>query len=251
MSHFQEFGCKVQILTQKLNRGKFESRSREGLFIGYSETSKGYRVWLADEKRVEIATNVKFIGINRNPDVEAETNVNPTKLVPMEEPKYIDVELRSEDATTHETGEDPISISDGEDTEVDSNDYEDVMEQTPLIRGRGRPRLIRTGRRGRPRKQFNYTDQTAKHEEAASMAEVPIEEAIRGLDAEEWREAIANEVKSLLKHETWQLVDRPEQGAVIGSRIVLRNKYKEDDTLERRKARVVAKGFAQRPGGRF
>ena len=30
--------------------------------------------------------------------------------------------------------------------------------------------------------------------------------------------------------------------------MVLRNKYKPDGSLERRKARIVARGFAQRPG---
>jgi hypothetical protein len=34
----------------------------------------------------------------------------------------------------------------------------------------------------------------------------------------------------------------------VGYRTVLRNKYASDGTLDRRKARVVAKGFTQRPG---
>jgi len=51
-----------------------------------------------------------------------------------------------------------------------------------------------------------------------------------------------------LKNETWIITDRPADRNPIGSRVVLRNKYKQDGTIERRKARIVAKGFAQHPG---
>lgn len=50
---------------------------------------------------------------------------------------------------------------------------------------------------------------------------------------------------------TLGLVDRPSHEKVIGCRTVLRNKYKADRKLDRRKTRVVAKGFSQRPGVDF
>lgn len=59
---------------------------------------------------------------------------------------------------------------------------------------------------------------------------------------------MAEEVKSLIKNNTWEIIDRPENSKIIGGRFVLRNKFKPDGTLERRKARMVAQGFAQRPG---
>lgn len=43
-------------------------------------------------------------------------------------------------------------------------------------------------------------------------------------------------------------MDKPPQEKVIGCRTVLRHKYKPDGSLDRHKTRVVAKGFAQRPG---
>uniref|UniRef100_A0A1Y1K554 Reverse transcriptase Ty1/copia-type domain-containing protein n=1 Tax=Photinus pyralis TaxID=7054 RepID=A0A1Y1K554_PHOPY len=50
---------------------------------------------------------------------------------------------------------------------------------------------------------------------------------------------------------TWELVERPPNQEVIGSRIVLRNKYSSDGTLLRRTARLVAQEFGQRPGTHF
>ena len=46
-------------------------------------------------------------------------------------------------------------------------------------------------------------------------------------------------------------LDHPDDRVIIGSRFVLRNKFKPDGTLERRKARLVARGFTQRPGIHF
>jgi len=54
-------------------------------------------------------------------------------------------------------------------------------------------------------------------------------------------------LKSIIENDIWKIVKRFESAEVIGS-MILRNKYKPDGTIERRKARLVARGFAQRPG---
>jgi len=59
---------------------------------------------------------------------------------------------------------------------------------------------------------------------------------------------MASEVKSLLRMNAWEVVERPEERKVIGSRIVLRNKYDSEERIERRKARLVAQGCSQFPG---
>lgn len=59
---------------------------------------------------------------------------------------------------------------------------------------------------------------------------------------------IGSEIRNLIENDTWKIVNRPTDRKVIGSRIVLRNKYGTDGSLERRKARVVARGFSQCPG---
>ncbi|KAH0820277.1 hypothetical protein GEV33_002514 [Tenebrio molitor] len=92
---------------------------------------------------------------------------------------------------------------------------------------------------------------TAEIEEEAFISEIPARRAMNSPEVDEWYDAMAVEIRSIIKNNTWKLVKRPDYREVIGSRIVLRNKYTANGTLERRKARLVAQGFSQRPGVHF
>ena len=56
------------------------------------------------------------------------------------------------------------------------------------------------------------------------------------------------EMKSLQKNETWELVDRPPRKKPVGCRWVYIVKHKADGTIERFKARLVTKGYTQTYG---
>mgnify|MGYP004622524293 FL=1 len=63
-----------------------------------------------------------------------------------------------------------------------------------------------------------------------------------------WKAAMNEEMKSLQKNETWDLVDCPPGKKSVGCRWVYSVKYKSDGTIERFKARLVAKGYTQTYG---
>ena len=44
ISYLRVFGCKWFILNTKDNLGNFDSKADEGIFLGYSTSSKAYRV---------------------------------------------------------------------------------------------------------------------------------------------------------------------------------------------------------------
>jgi len=56
------------------------------------------------------------------------------------------------------------------------------------------------------------------------------------------------EMKSLQKNETWELVDPPPGKKPVGCRWIYTVKYKADGTIKRFKARLVAKGYTQTYG---
>ena len=53
------------------------------------------------------------------------------------------------------------------------------------------------------------------------------------------------ELDQIEKNDTWELVPRPKNKNVIGTKWVFRNKLNEDGQVTRNKARLVCKGYAQ------
>jgi hypothetical protein len=56
------------------------------------------------------------------------------------------------------------------------------------------------------------------------------------------------EFNALVKNDTWDLVSLPKGKDVIGTKWVYKTKYKSDGTIDKHKAHLVAKGYAQKEG---
>ncbi|GJT57782.1 retrovirus-related pol polyprotein from transposon TNT 1-94 [Tanacetum coccineum] len=60
LEYLKVFGCKVFILNTKVHLIKFDPKSYEGVFLGYSQTSKAYIVLNKETMRIEESLNVTF-----------------------------------------------------------------------------------------------------------------------------------------------------------------------------------------------
>ncbi|KAI3770821.1 hypothetical protein L6452_01966 [Arctium lappa] len=60
IKHFHVFGCRSFVLNDGENLNKFRPKANEGIFIGYSQTSVAYRVYLKKSKTVIESVNVTF-----------------------------------------------------------------------------------------------------------------------------------------------------------------------------------------------
>ena len=56
------------------------------------------------------------------------------------------------------------------------------------------------------------------------------------------------EMFQIEKNETWELVPRPKDKNIIGTKWVFKNKMNEDGQIIRNKARLVCKGYSQIEG---
>ena len=73
-------------------------------------------------------------------------------------------------------------------------------------------------------------------------------EAMESEERDQWIEALEDEIQSLHKNKTWTLVKRQPGMNVIKNKWVFRIKRKGDGSVDRFRARLVAKGFSQKPG---
>jgi hypothetical protein len=73
-------------------------------------------------------------------------------------------------------------------------------------------------------------------------------EAMASRDVAFWKEAINDEMDSIVSNNTWILVDLPSGSKPIGCKWMFRRKYNTDGSLQTFKARLVAKGFRQKKG---
>ncbi|GJZ73524.1 retrovirus-related pol polyprotein from transposon TNT 1-94 [Tanacetum coccineum] len=75
-----------------------------------------------------------------------------------------------------------------------------------------------------------------------------LQEALNNPDASFWKEAMQEEIEALHKNKTWELVPLPGGRKPIGNKWVYKIKRNGDDQVERYRARLVVKGYAQKEG---
>jgi hypothetical protein len=64
----------------------------------------------------------------------------------------------------------------------------------------------------------------------------------------DWVNEMHEELNNFTRNEVWELVERPKNHNVIGTKWVFRNKHNEDGLVVRNKARLVAQGYTQVEG---
>ncbi|PRQ60643.1 putative RNA-directed DNA polymerase [Rosa chinensis] len=64
----------------------------------------------------------------------------------------------------------------------------------------------------------------------------------------EWKQAMADELQALNDNNTWSIVQIPKGKKAVGCRWIYKTKFHSDGTVERHKARLMARGFTQTYG---
>ena len=153
-------GSRVIALNKGHKGGKFSPKGEEYVLVGYSETSKAYRLWKPGSKTVIKARDVKFIEEYGSPTMINSSSLpfttsNEEYVIPdvLENPKE---ESHCEKEETEDEGE------------VYSESEEEVEKKIELQRGPGRPKLVKTGKPGRRRKMYNMVQKKFTDPETSS-----------------------------------------------------------------------------------
>lgn len=275
--YMQVFGAKVYYKDKGSQKGKFDSNSKLGIFMGYDVQSKAYRVHDPTTRKIIVTRDVKFMNETafRNEYKEIldeEESIDSDEI--LVDLNINDREKKEEDRRTvlrakrssHRIQRSAESVCDQDEDKnrgllrrkrTATVSWEKLVE--PSKRGRGRPRLVRTGLVGRPRKEYvmkkENTDSESESENdepneqitagIASIEPITWNEIENSGNVDDWKGALEDEYLAQIKNCTWEIVSRPPNRKVIGSRFVFSTK------TTGKKVRLVAKGCSQRPGEDF
>ena len=60
VSHIKIFGCPVYVHILKEKRTKLDPSGKKGIFVGYCEVSKAFRIYISGFHHIDISRYVKF-----------------------------------------------------------------------------------------------------------------------------------------------------------------------------------------------
>ena len=98
VKYFRIFGSTCFILKDRENVGKFDSKSDEGIFLGYSFTSKAYRVY--NKRTMKVMETVNVV-IDESSDSSSQKSIEelPKEILPSE-PKEVQELIEQESASS-------------------------------------------------------------------------------------------------------------------------------------------------------
>ncbi|KAF8795519.1 Retrovirus-related Pol polyprotein like [Argiope bruennichi] len=100
VNHLKTFGCTAYLGVPKQLRKKFDMRAKKGIMLGYALRTRGYRIWLPNERKIIETINVSF-----DDDRVQEPKSSGAKL----DPRKKSIESSSESSTeSEEESEQPV-----------------------------------------------------------------------------------------------------------------------------------------------
>ena len=201
----------------KKRRQKLDSKSDKCIFIGYKDGVKGYKLWNPATATVVYIIDVIFR--------EDESCFETKEVTREKEPRKLEFNLRNE---SHD--------SDGS---IESK--EEVEVQTLVVRTFGRTR--------KQPERYSPIDFSSAFA-LSSIESDPIigKEAIYSTNNELQKKAMEEEMESLRKNDTWDLVALHNGRIPIISKWVFKRKTNATGHIKKFKARLVGKRYSQVKG---
>jgi hypothetical protein len=231
------FGCPVYSHIPKDKRNKLEPSGKKGIFVGYSDSSKAYRIYIPEQHKIEVSRDVTF-----NEKMAFNKCIKET----IEEEE---IEELNEESTENENDEKELPDHPMEPCENINSDIVPKTKKRPAwleatLQDVERVKVPEgTFRKSkRPKRFSSYATYMTKllDEEPTTF-----EEAVQ---KEQWKEAMTEEHQSIMKNEVWEIVPRAKEKSLVTSKWVYKIKHAADGSVDKYKARFIARGFSQKEG---
>ena len=248
LSNLRTFGARAYAHVPSSLRTKLDTVSEPGRFIGYASNSKGYKI-LLDNGTLTISRDITF----------DETSNMRTADAPQQHSSNSLQQTEQHSTSLSQPSNSSSTVIFGDDIEPVGASADPGTPPTPPPAAASPPIALRRTTRAaalRPAEvwqddAFRITGRTntaAVNLATTSTEPTSLDEALHSPDADQWRQAMDEEIASLAANNTWILTSPPPGIKPIPGKWVYKEKRNADGTIERYKARLVVKGFHQRPG---
>lgn len=230
MDHLHIFGCPIYIHILKDKRKKLDPLVMKGTFVGYNN-SKAYKIYTKGH-RIEVSRDVIFdenIAFKKSKDLPVDSDDE-------ELPIFEEEGIREEEESNHEEGlseiVQPVVIP-------ETRKRPNWLKSTLLdVEGHGAAKgTFRESKK--PKRYSGYATYMTKLIEVEPST---FEEAV---NHQEWKDAINEEYQSIIKTGVWEIVPRLEDKSVVISKSLYKIKHAIYGSIDKYKARFVARGFSQ------
>ncbi|CAH9062481.1 unnamed protein product [Cuscuta epithymum] len=238
-SHLRVFGCSSYTHVSKELRQKLDARTIPCIFVGYGNEEFGYRLWDPKEKKVFRSRDVVFHEDLTIEDIEKPTmsrksneGVQVSNEVPEEDKVHEDNSEAEEDEETEESARQGETQSTPSDTDDGSS-----SQMVPTVRRSERGHI--------PSTRYTSSEYLLLTEDGEPES---FQEAVSHKDKEKWLIAMQDELESLQKNQTYEIVELPKGKKALRNKWVFKLKKDANGQVVKHKARLVVKGFQQKKG---
>ena len=241
-NHLKVFGCKAFIHVPKEQRSKLDDKALPCIFIGYGNEEFGYKVWDPKTRKVIRSRDVVFHEDQtmKDSNKEEQQSEKVTMNITINPPLQFTGE---EDA--HNEGDIPEAIPDDSDEEsIPSQEHDDQGEQFTGQENE-QPQLRRSNRERKPSTRYPSSEYLLLTDGGEPES---FQEAQTHKDRGSWMKAMQEEMESLQKNNTYELVKLPKGRKALRNKWVYKLKKDGRGDLVKYKARLVVKGFGQKKG---
>ncbi|WVZ98659.1 LOW QUALITY PROTEIN: hypothetical protein U9M48_044067 [Paspalum notatum var. saurae] len=246
ISHLKVFGCICYVFVPDHLRSKFEEKAIRCIFVGYDDARKGWRCCDPTTGKCHTSRNVVFDEASswwsseRVEIPESHHLEEDTEEILKEKVVQTLTEITYQDGSPSKA-KSPMKTKSPWKTGVHQPVVEEVWPQQIELE-KPTQELRRSTRKLIP--NHKYANAALVHE-SIRIEPSSYEEVAQG---PEWCKAMEEEIKALNENQTWDLVPRPKDVKPISCKWVYKVKTRPDGTIERYKARLVARGFSQQYG---
>ena len=261
VSMLRVFGARAYVHVPKHQRSKLDSKSQRGIMVGYSSTSKAWRILLdGSNNQIVESRDVIFDEAQRRAQPAQGAAVpgdagGQQPLPPLLDDDGNGAVVQLEQQQQQAVGDvgQPMPAA------AVPAPLPDAAPPAAAQPDAAHPAAAGAGNNGYPQRNRRAPGQwwmaNPQANVTAAAADIKTDdepatyqEALAAPDAEQWKQAMDEEMASLHANGTWVLEPLPVGVKPIPVKWVFKKKRDASGNIERYKARLVAKGFMQREG---